>query len=496
MGKSHKIKNTISAPMNKIITFSILFAVFWMYPIGACAQMGGEPKEYYKMPLDDDSISVHPTKYDWTSFAEKVTAGCSSNYDKIRAIYEWICRNISYDTSYSIHTADSCVEAKKGVCQGYCELFYQIAKAADVRVEIVSGKSKDREGNVSDLGHAWLFAYVRDNYGILLDPTWGAGTVDNNVFTRSQNCWDWFGVDAELMILSHYPDQPEYQLIDDSMSFEEFLAVQCVSELWIKYGLNVHQLYMKARAQELDMPEVFTQGEGEIELLELPLTSSLRIGEVYLFRVRVKSGREIGIINNKVYSTKDEWTREGYGVFRNDFMPRDTESLCIGLKQETDNKWDVLVRYRIEQPTDEDWGKVEAVYPLAIPEIKNVKHLNAKEWNLSGIDNHRLQRLIKEQKVKDLPAINHEKGQKFRIVEVPMHRQLKCGREYMFRFYPQSGIKWAIVNNDNWHKDWLVAADGMHSMRVSPTENGKLVLYVQLKDNDFYYSCLEYEVIP
>ena len=96
-----------------------------------------EVDDYRKEHIDSIDMYVHDSHYDYSEVAKSITATCEDDYQKIRAIYKWICDNIAYDTSYSIYSADNCWDAKKGVCQAYCELFYQIAKAANVKAEIV-----------------------------------------------------------------------------------------------------------------------------------------------------------------------------------------------------------------------------------------------------------------------------------------------------------------------------------------------------------------------
>ena len=213
------------------------FVMLLLLVVGLQA-MAGDFKEYYKEPLPGE-YAMHQSHYDYADFARKVTKGCKTNYDKIKAIYQWICNNISYDTSYQIYSADECVDKGKGVCQAYCELFFHLAKAVDVDVEIISGYSKDRRGNIDKAGHAWLFAYTRANYGFLLDPTWGAGTVENKKFYKNDDCWVWFDVDPEWMILSHLPKNQHYQLVKKPVSSKEFSQLTPVSELLLEYGLDV-----------------------------------------------------------------------------------------------------------------------------------------------------------------------------------------------------------------------------------------------------------------
>lgn len=57
---------------------------------------------------------LSPTRYDYSQVAQQITQGCTTDYDRAKAIYRWLCANISYDTSYSIYTADDCWDRKRG----------------------------------------------------------------------------------------------------------------------------------------------------------------------------------------------------------------------------------------------------------------------------------------------------------------------------------------------------------------------------------------------
>ena len=82
---------------------------------------------------------VHDTKYDWSGLANSITSSSKPDYEKARDIYTWLTHNIAYDTSYSIHTADETYENKRGVCQGYCEMFYRLGEAVGLRSDIIFG---------------------------------------------------------------------------------------------------------------------------------------------------------------------------------------------------------------------------------------------------------------------------------------------------------------------------------------------------------------------
>jgi hypothetical protein len=460
--------------------------------------MGNEVySDIYKEYTDDPDMRIHTSNIDYTELASQITAGCTDRYQSIRAIYEWVCKNIDYDLSLSIHRADSCLLMRKGVCQAYCELFYQIAKAVDIRVEPINGYSKDIDGRIQKEGHTWLFAYTQEKRGILLDPTWGAGRIEEGRYVKDENCWTWFNVEPEWMLLSHYPNLEVYQLIDQPITMEDFHDLPIPHPLWREYGLNMKDIFNSLRGhQTLALPIFYNRGEGQFKIVDIPMCDSLTIGQEYTFRIQMLNDREFIIRNNRVYNQKNDWQSEGNGVYSINFMPRDTVKLTLGLKDLVRaNYWNTMLEYRIKPPTVMDWARVEKKYPLCVPDARAVGDIDSEAWKEAGIDGHRLLQIIREQKIKELPTIYREKGQKLKIVKAPMNKQIKAGEKYTFQFRPESGLEWAITNEGDWYRDWEIV-DGVYYMTVTPKKTGMMMLCVKMpSDKSKFFSCLMYDVI-
>lgn len=91
-----------------------------------------------------------------------------SDYQKIYAIYDYICTNVTYDYDSSGNlkrTAYAALVNHSAVCQGYSAAFYRLCLASDVDTRMITSKS---------LGHAWNIAALNGLY-YELDTTWDAG---------------------------------------------------------------------------------------------------------------------------------------------------------------------------------------------------------------------------------------------------------------------------------------------------------------------------------
>ena len=115
--------------------------------------------------------------------------GGKNEYDKVKAIYDYICENVKYDydnlnneahkLKYSAYAA---LCNGTSVCQGYANLFYRLANEAGLDARIVSGTSRGQN-------HAWNIVRVDGKY-YNIDSTWDAGRDAYNYFLRGSANFD------------------------------------------------------------------------------------------------------------------------------------------------------------------------------------------------------------------------------------------------------------------------------------------------------------------
>lgn len=131
------------------------------------------------------------------SKARFITKDASSEREKAKILYEWIGSNIEYDDEKAkivLSGIDSdkmpesgarcAFETRSGVCFDKACLYVAMARAADLKVRLISGEAFDGEKYV---GHAWNQIYLRDeNIWINVDTTfYEAGNYfDSNLFNE------------------------------------------------------------------------------------------------------------------------------------------------------------------------------------------------------------------------------------------------------------------------------------------------------------------------
>lgn len=125
--------------------------------------------------------------------AEEITAGISNDYYKAKAIYEWVCENITYDANSSGDSANqlpqNVLKTGKAVCDGYAQVTQALLISIDIPCAFITGYSpgnnEDYLHDNSNLfmdypNHAWNAAYI-DGRWVLIETTWGNQVINGRI---------------------------------------------------------------------------------------------------------------------------------------------------------------------------------------------------------------------------------------------------------------------------------------------------------------------------
>jgi TPR repeat protein len=194
--------------------------------------------------LTPEQIAKHPTdkwftaeRPDFTELDERVKTlaknedspqavariiceGMETDLEKTRAIFAWISFNIAYDTSYTIYHGETTFAKRRGVCNGYAELFQLMAEEIGLKSRLIVGTGygirRDR--------HAWNLVKLPER-DLLLDSCWGAGSVSGSRFKFSYAPW-WFDTHPAIFVYTHLPDKHEDELIYPYLEKKGFNSLQ------------------------------------------------------------------------------------------------------------------------------------------------------------------------------------------------------------------------------------------------------------------------------
>lgn len=399
---------------------------------------------------------VSPTRYNYTNVAKSITTSCNTKMEKVRAIYDWICGNIRYDTSYRIYTADECYDQRKGVCQAYSELFYRLCEAVDVKCIIISGISKDIYGTVKRSGHAWIYAEVEGG-SILIDPTWGAGSVNGNRFEFKEDHDYWFMVNPYWMIFTHFPEDNRFQFLKQPINEQTFAKLPPLDPSCKYFGWDARDIFQRCMSGEIQtMPQLFPKRGINLSLIDIPMQQTLNPATTYHFEVEANSSIRFAIIaNNNEWIWNNLWKQSGnrYSI---DLMPGGGKELHIAIEQPDGSGYKTLVLYKVQPPTATE------------------------------------QQYISTHQRPTIYAHTLTDGTK--LIEIPPYKRLSPAQVYHFELECSQSESVAIIVNDKWYmSDMWTQSGNRYTIDVMPQEGG--VLMVAIKNQKGSYNTIaEYTV--
>ena len=113
-----------------------------------------------------------------------------SDFEKAKAVYQWICENVTYDTQATAadvlkNTAYQAVMKGTAQCEGYSNLFYRMMKDLGVDVRLIAGTY---DGG----GHAWNIVKIGNRW-YNVDTTHGSQIQDQKqTITETENNTKYF----------------------------------------------------------------------------------------------------------------------------------------------------------------------------------------------------------------------------------------------------------------------------------------------------------------
>lgn len=199
----------------------------------------------------DNLVENYPTNFiNIEELVIKINSDFVNQIDKARAIFYWICKNISYDVEFSekletqnirafsyrsdkelidkekkfnLYLALTAFKSKKAVCNGYAALFSEIANKLGLESKLIRGDLKyDSYQLEVDLqtNHSWNVIKINDEWKFV-DCTLAAGKISSktNQFVFDFNDF-YFFTNPNLFFLNHFPDDEKWLLADDKSKLE------------------------------------------------------------------------------------------------------------------------------------------------------------------------------------------------------------------------------------------------------------------------------------
>lgn len=186
----------------------------------------------------DAYVAAMPKFPSAAKVAAHLRLAARTDWEKARAIYDWVCLNIAYDTDAYFSgaleeiSAESAFLTGKSVCSGYSDLVLELAGLLGLEAVSVDGWAKgygySASGKMGEKNHAWN-AFRIGGAWYLVDSTWGAGAIDENREFRKELSYAWFAMEPQLFFYTHLPGESSWSLIaarPGKVAFEKLPFVQ------------------------------------------------------------------------------------------------------------------------------------------------------------------------------------------------------------------------------------------------------------------------------
>jgi hypothetical protein len=406
-----------------------------------------------------------PTLQSLDDLIYRVSAYSKEEIHMYALIFYWISKNVVYDyESYkkgdlSNNGAESVFKNKKCVCEGYAALLLHICQKLEIKCKRVTGAAKTMTFKLGDKvssNHAWnCIEYKGKKY--LVDPTWGAGYVNNGKFIQEFNPI-FFLVFPEVLADSHYPDNVEFLLTNKKMSITEFK-----NKLRRGYSEFYKQVYNKNIV-------LFTHQFPDIHITEKEIYIELGMFDeklVYFWEL-YKEDKKVNHLMKAEFKN-DTWSIDLTFLSNGEYKL----NLCeIIEKKELDTKYTVNHMYWInvnhtekktkktpKQIEEENNKLILTIKARSIEKLKNVqsKYLEAKSTPSTREKSNSPQPVINRAKNKSnlLRVDQQNPTKKFydndgAILYEPKIPLLKVGATVKFKVKLKEAIGCAVLDHKTW----------------------------------------------
>ena len=205
--------------------------------------------------MDYNPVDAKIKEYPYFSSLEhlsiRIMNDFESDAERVRAAFVWIVYNMDYGRSYDVifraekyypyyseigrkyqmrqlelEKIDDSFRERLGVCLDYSLILKELCNYFEIPSEIIIGVAKTEIRDLKDesllKNHSWNAALIDGNWK-LMDPTWAAGHMENNVFRIFEKYADhFFFTDPEEFVKTHLPVNPEWQLLENTVDVKTF----------------------------------------------------------------------------------------------------------------------------------------------------------------------------------------------------------------------------------------------------------------------------------
>ena len=264
-----------------------------------------------KYPVLDEYARNTPSQAEASiaALASWLVRPASNDLEKMRLIFTWVATHIHYDDNgyntgnYSDVDAETVLRNRVAVCQGYSNLFNELARQAGLESVVVTGYAKGisyRPGErFSETNHAWNAVRINGAWK-LLDATWAAGYgkgVNGRLVTVMKFEEYWFDTCPEEFIFTHFPEKESFQFNQPRINLARFENMPYASSQYFKLGFNGRYCFPAVVNGTIRSFPKACGASGDISVLSMPSGNIIPSGSTIKVRIRSDNAVKIACDN-------------------------------------------------------------------------------------------------------------------------------------------------------------------------------------------------------
>jgi hypothetical protein len=185
-----------------------------------------------QLPQSIDALRVRDAALYIRQTAEYINRNSKNNFERVKKAHDVVALTIRYDAAsfFSGRTPSQSYEdvlkSRLAVCEGYSNVFKRLCDELRIECEIVRGFGRGvgvspfRNDTPASSNHAWNLIKI-ENAWYLVDCTWDSGHLNGRNF-QAEYSTDYLFLKPEYFIYTHFPGNPQQQLISSPLSADAF----------------------------------------------------------------------------------------------------------------------------------------------------------------------------------------------------------------------------------------------------------------------------------
>ena len=337
--------------------------------------------------------------------------------EKAYVVFYWMAENIIYDKAVlegnknKDSTPEGIYKYGKTICFGYSKLFAHIAKSIGIETEYIKGYAKGSEYNPGEkmekINHEWNAVKINDNY-FLIDPTWGAGLIEENIHIKELDDF-YFLPNPKHLIYTHFPEDQKWQLLKNPITKEEFInQININSKFFTFHFTDINFKKSHFEVNNIESIKIFYDNENINDIIDLSI-------DIYFLKDNEYISEE-----NCYYIIKNE----KYFEVKLIFNKMGSYKVCLYGKNQYMDDYDSMIEYYSICKQD---AIEELYFPIFYSDSSEIELINPLYDNLKSGDEVKF--MIKSKKLDEIIII----GDKFYYVkkdkEGNFERDIKIGKK-------------------------------------------------------------------